>query len=66
MVEVAVRLMLNYVVVVENVGGALEVGDGAGNFEDAVVGAGGHIHAFHDATHELTFIRTRMARSYLC
>jgi len=34
-------------VVVEDVGGAFEVGDGAGDFEDAVVGAGGHVHAFH-------------------
>jgi len=34
-------------VVVEDVGGALEVGDGAGDFEDAVVGAGRHVHAFH-------------------
>ena len=34
-------------VVVEDVGGAFEVGDGAGDFEDAVVGAGAHVHAFH-------------------
>ena len=33
--------------VVEDVGGALEVGDGAGDFEDAVVGPRGHIHALH-------------------
>ena len=35
------------VVVVEDVGAGLEVGDGAGDFEDAVVGAGTHVHAFH-------------------
>ena len=34
-------------VVVEDVGAGLEVGDGAGDFEDAVVGAGAHVHAFH-------------------
>ena len=34
-------------VVVEDVCGAFEVGDGAGDFEDAVVGAGAHVHAFH-------------------
>lgn len=34
-------------VVVEDVGGAFEVGDGAGDLEDAVVGAGGHVHAVH-------------------
>jgi len=34
-------------VVVEDVGGAFEVGDGAGDLEDAVVGAGTHVHAFH-------------------
>ena len=34
-------------VVVEDVGGALEVGDGASDFEDAVVGASRHVHAFH-------------------
>ncbi len=34
-------------VVVEDVGGAFEVGDGAGDLEDAVVGAGGHVHALH-------------------
>ena len=34
-------------VVVEDVGGAFEVGDGAGDFEDAIVGAGAHVHAFH-------------------
>ena len=33
--------------VVEDVGGAFEVGDGAGDFEDAVVGAGAHVHALH-------------------
>ena len=33
--------------VVEDIGGAFEVGDGAGDFEDAVVGAGAHVHAFH-------------------
>ena len=33
--------------VVEDVGGAFEVGDGAGDFEDAVVGPGGHVHALH-------------------
>ena len=30
-------------VVVEDVGAGFEVGDGAGDFEDAVVGAGGHV-----------------------
>ena len=34
-------------VVVEDVGAGLEVGDGAGDFEDAVVGPGTHVHAFH-------------------
>ena len=34
-------------VVVEDIGAGLEVGDGAGDFEDAVVGASGHVHAFH-------------------
>ena len=34
-------------VVVEDVGGAFEVGDGAGDFEDAVVGPGAHVHALH-------------------
>ena len=54
------------VVVVEDVGGAFEVGDGAGDFEDAVVGAGTHVHAFHGVANKPTLIRTRMARSYLC
>ena len=34
-------------VVVEDVGGAFEVGDGAGDLEDAVVGPCGHVHPFH-------------------
>ena len=34
-------------VVVEDVGAGFEVGDGAGDFEDAVVGAGAHVHALH-------------------
>ena len=34
-------------VVVEDVGGAFEVGDGAGDFEDAVVGPRAHVHALH-------------------
>ena len=34
-------------VVVEDVGAGLEVGDGAGDFEDAVVGPRAHVHAFH-------------------
>ena len=33
--------------VVEDVGAGLEVGDGAGDFEDAVVGPRTHVHAFH-------------------
>ena len=33
--------------VVEDVGGAFEVGDGAGDFEDAVIGPRAHVHAFH-------------------
>ena len=37
-------------VVVEDVGGAFEVGDGAGDFEDAVIGAGAHVHALHGVT----------------
>ena len=40
-------------VVVEDVGGAFEVGDGAGDFEDAVVGSRAHVHAFHDFTEAL-------------
>ena len=46
-VEVALRLMSTYDVVVEDVGGAFEVGDGAGDFEDAVVGSRAHVHAVH-------------------
>ena len=34
-------------VVVEDVGAGLEVGDGAGDFEDAVVGSRAHVHALH-------------------
>ena len=34
-------------VVVEDVVAAFEVGDGAGDFEDAVVGSRAHVHAFH-------------------
>ena len=41
------RLMCAPVVMVEDIGSAFEVGDGAGDFEDAVVGAGAHVHAFH-------------------
>ena len=37
-------------VMVEDVGSDLEVGDGAGDFEDAVVGASGHVHALHGVT----------------
>ena len=47
-------------------GGGLEVGDGAGHLEDAVVGAGTHVHAFHGIAYEHTLVRTRMAKSYLC
>ena len=54
------------VVVVEDVGGAFEVGDGAGDFEDAVVGPRAHVHAFHGVAYEHTLVRTRMAKSYLC
>lgn len=34
-------------VVGKDVVAAFEVGDGASDFEDAVVGACGHVHAFH-------------------
>jgi len=34
-------------VVVEDVGAGFEVGDGAGDFEDAVVGSRAHVHALH-------------------
>ena len=34
-------------VVGEDVSAAFEVGDGAGDFEDAVVGSCGHVHAVH-------------------
>ena len=34
-------------VVGEDVVGAFEVGDGAGDFEDAVVGPRTHVHAVH-------------------
>ena len=34
-------------VVVEDVGTGFEVGDGAGDFEDAVIGPRAHVHAFH-------------------
>ena len=37
-------------VVAEDVGGAFEVGDGAGDFEDAVVGSRAHVHALHGVT----------------
>ena len=53
-------------VVVEDVGDGLEVGDGAGDFEDAVVGPRAHVHALHGVANKPTLIRTRMARSYLC
>ena len=43
-VEVAVRLMCAPVVVGEDVVAAFEVGDGAGDFEDAVVGPGAYVH----------------------
>ena len=46
MVEVAVGDGFHDVVV-EDVGGAFEVGDGAGDLEDAVVGASRHVHAVH-------------------
>ena len=65
-VEVAVRLMSSYHVVVEDVGAGLEVGDGAGDFEDAVVGPRTHVHTFHGVAYEHTLVRTRMAKSYLC
>ena len=39
------RLMCAPAVVVEDVGAGFEVGDGAGALEDAVVGAGRHVHA---------------------
>ena len=38
------------VVVVEYVGGAFEVVDGAGDFEDPVIGAGAHVHALSPST----------------
>ena len=31
----------------EDIGGSIEVGNGAGDFEDAIVGAGGHVEAGH-------------------
>ena len=34
-------------VVAEDVGGAFEVGNGAGDLEDAVVGPRTHVHPFH-------------------
>ena len=40
-------LMCAHDVVVEDVGAAFEVGNGAGDFEAAVVGASAHVHAFH-------------------
>ena len=60
------RPMSSYDVVVEDVGAGLEVGDGPGDFEDAVVGPRGHVHAFHGVAHKPTHIMTRMAKSYLC
>ena len=45
---------------------AFEVGDGAGDFEDALVGAGTHVHVFHGVLQGLTLFRTRMARNYPC
>ena len=36
-----------HVVVGEDVGAAFEIGDGAGDFEDAVVGPRGHVHVLH-------------------
>ena len=40
-------------VVVEDVGAGFEVGDGAGDLEDAVVGPRTHVHAVHDFTEAL-------------
>ena len=48
-VEVAVAYGFHDVVALD-VGAGLEVGDGAGDFEDAVVGSRGHVHAFHGVT----------------
>ena len=45
-VEVAVAYGFHDVVV-EDVGAGLEVSDGAGDFEDAVVGAGAHVEVVH-------------------
>ena len=45
-VEVAVADGFHDVVVLDAVA-AFEVGDGAGDLQDAVVGAGAHVHAFH-------------------
>ena len=39
--------MPSYDVVAEDVGGAFEVGDGAGDLEDAVVGPRAHVLALH-------------------
>ena len=51
------------VVVVEDVGAGFEVGDGAGDFEDAVVGPRAHVHALHGVADELSLITTRMAKN---
>ena len=45
-VEVAVADGFHDVVVADG-GGGFEVGDGACDLEDAVVGAGAHVHAVH-------------------
>ena len=40
-------------VVLQDAVAGLEVGDGAGHLEDAVVGACTHVHAFHGLAHHL-------------
>ena len=57
-VEVAVRLMSSYDVVGEDVVTAFEVGDGAGDFQDAVIGSCGHVHAVHGVAEFFQFTST--------
>jgi len=45
------------VVVVDAFGAGLEVGDGAGDFEDAVVGSSGHVYTLYDSVNKLNILQ---------
>ena len=51
------RLMCAPVVVVDAFGAGLEVGDGAGDFEDAVVGSSGHVYTLYDSVNKLNILQ---------